>query len=113
MSDTKIIEKLVKIISNQHKVLTKLAQMGAGVRIKFTHPQYFAKYAEHLFKQFIKNNDVDVAIYDDRVSFGDGGGTIGGDELHQIATECCIAVEQHLGANKGEIFVYNSIPEFW
>lgn len=112
-AESKILEKLIKIASNQQKVLTKLAQMGAGVKIRFVHPQYFAKYAEHLFKQFIKHSDVDIAIYDDRVSFGDGGGTLDNDELHQIATECCVALEQHLGADRGEIFVYNSTPESW
>lgn len=86
--------------------------MGVGVRIRFTHPQYFAKFGKHLFEQFIKHDAVDIAIYDDRVSFGDVSGTLGVAELHKIAIECCMAVEQHLGADKGEMFVYNSPEHF-
>ena len=55
MSADEILKKLANIYGNQQKIIHKLAQMGAGVRVKFHHPQYFAKFARDLFENALSH----------------------------------------------------------
>src|SRR5260370_30243858 len=108
MNTKDVLETLVKIANSQQKVIHKLAQMGAGVRVKFHHPQYFAKFAKELFENTI-GNSISVEIYHDRVTFFDGSGSIDSKELHNLAKQLCGSVEQSLHLNHGELFNYDNL----
>lgn len=101
MSVIKLAEKL------QNKYV--VAQSGAAVRVKFHHLQYFAKYAKYLFESNEITRLVSVEIYDDRVTFIDGSGSIDGSKLREIAEERCAMVEASLHLNHGELFNYSNL----
>jgi hypothetical protein len=101
MSVIKLAEKL------QTKYIT--AQMGAGIRVKFRHPQYFAKFAEYLFQNNQIDKPISVEIYSDRVVFFDGSGSRDGQQMREIAEEKCAMVEATLHLNHGELFNYSDM----
>jgi len=108
--DTKsILAKLIKIASNQQQALRKLSQMGTGVRVKFHHPQYFAKLAKNLFKNAVGDDRVSVEVYQDRLAFYDGSGEMDHPELQKLVMQACASVEQSLNLDQGELFNYSNI----
>lgn len=109
MDNDQIIRLLVKIASDQQNVLEKLAQMGTGVRVRFHHPQFFARFAKDLFQQAVSNDHITVEVYEDRITFFDGSGTLGSDELRSIAMNACSKVEDMLNIGKGELFNYHQL----
>jgi hypothetical protein len=112
VNTNEILKKLASIYGNQQKIIYKLAQSGVGVRVKFHHPQYFAKFARDLFENALShvgNDAVSVEIYHDRVTFFDGAGTMDGSQLQNLVKQACAAVEQNLNLNHGELFNYNNL----
>src|ERR1700722_14370299 len=112
MSTDEILKKLASVYGSQQKIIHKLAQMGAGVRVKFHHPQYFSKFAKDLFENaltHVGSDAVNVEIYHDRVAFFDGAGTLDKTQLESLVKQACTAVEQNLNLNHGELFNYNDL----
>lgn len=112
MSSDKILKKLASVYGNQQKIIHKLAQMGAGIRVQFHHPQYFAKFARDLFENALShvgNDTVKVEIYHDRVTFFDGAGTLDTNQLESLVKQACAAIEQNLNLSHGELFNYSDL----
>ena len=108
--DTKsILSQLIKIAHNQQRVIHKLAQMGTGVRVKFHHPQYFAKLAKHLFQSSVGDDRVSIEVYQDRVTFYDGSGEMDNPELQKLVMHACASLERSLNLDHGELFNYSGL----
>ncbi len=101
MSHKLLIEKFAKY--------QKMAQMGAGIRVKFHHPQYFAPSAKNQIISAVLDPNVSVEVYMDYVTFFDGSGTMGSEQLKDEAKKACAAVEQKMNLDLGELFNYKQI----
>jgi hypothetical protein len=111
MNEKSIISKLINIATNQQKILQKLAQMGAGVRIHYTSPQVLIHLLQDQISDFANKIDpnISVGVYKHHLSFFDGAGTLGGDELDNKAIHICDELEKHFHLFHGELFNYSNI----